>query len=205
MPTESLRVWLSMDLESVATRTRRRGRLLRMPRTQKICLRSNGSLALMALMGSALMALMGASTLILAAFEYISGVGTQLFFVQEATTYNGGCTVCAQQAITGALSTGAVSSTDNVASYLAIADVLILSLMMLKSKVTGKVPGTLGLFFVAYSVAGTAIFPQLSGNVYYDLSQLPFLFFGLWALVSGLKVFGAGGSQGLVPSSMQRS
>jgi len=137
-------------------------------------------------------ALIGASTLILGGLDYLSNVGTHFYLVQEAVTFNGGCTVCAQQAVTGALATGTASSADNIAGLLALAGVLILSLMMFKSKITGKVPGVVGLIFVLYSLLSAAIFAPSSSTTLIELSYLPTVFFGAWILVSGIKIFGAG-------------
>jgi len=140
-------------------------------------------------------ALIGASTSILGGLVYLSNVGTHFDLVQDAVTYNGGCTVCAQQAVTGAIASNSASSSDSIAGYLVLAGVLILSLMMFKSRVTGKVPGSLGLVFAAYSVLSAAVFAPGSSTLYYDLSQLPVVFFGVWALASGVKVYGAGSSK----------
>ena len=137
-------------------------------------------------------ALIGASTLILGGLVYLSNVGTHFFLVQEATTFNGGCTVCAQQAVTGALATGTASSADTIAGYLALAGVVILSLMMFKSKITGKVPAIVGLIFALYSVLSAAVFAPSNSTTLSDLSYLPVVFFGAWILVTGIKTYGVG-------------
>jgi len=145
-------------------------------------------------------ALIGASTLILGGLVFLSNVGTHFYLVQEATTFNGGCTVCAQQAMTGALATGTASSADNIAGYLALAGVLILSLMMFKSKITGKVPGVVGLIFAVYSVVSVAIFAPSNSTTLYDLAQLVAVFFGAWILITGIKIYGAGKSPKVPPT-----
>jgi hypothetical protein len=137
-------------------------------------------------------ALIGTFTLIIGGLDYLFNVGQHFSLVQAAVTYNGGCTVCAQQALTEAMATSSVSSSDTMAGYLVLAGVIVLSLMMFWSRRTGKVPFYLGLLFAVYSVVNAAVFSPQSGNLYYDLGQLPLVLFALWIAVVGLKIYKAG-------------
>jgi hypothetical protein len=133
--------------------------------------------------------LIGAATAILGGFVYLSNVGQHFYLVQAAAIYDGGCTVCAQQAITGATATFSAASSDSVTGYLILVGVLISSLVMLRSRVIGKVPGSLGLLFVGYSIVNATVLNQGSGMIYSDLAQLPFALFGLWIFAVGVGVF----------------
>jgi hypothetical protein len=123
-------------------------------------------------------ALIGSSISFAGVGIILANIPLHFQFINEAFTYDGGCTVCASQSITAATATFSAYTADSLGGLVLILGVLILSIVIIK----GMLPKWLGIFGTAGSIAVITI--DIANNNFY-LGILGSLIFPAWLFAFG--------------------
>jgi hypothetical protein len=102
--------------------------------------------------------------------------------IQEAVTWDGGCTSCGNTPISLAFGTSAGGVALQLGELLIVVGILVLSVLMLRNAAFGKVSGVLGIVAALYALVGVFLFSSLS-ELDSDIGAASaFLLFALWEL-----------------------
>lgn len=111
----------------------------------------------------------------------LAAIPSQFYLINEAVIYDGGCTVCAQQATTGAISTFQSATASTFATYVLAAAIVIVSLVIIKGNVFSKGLGYFGIAVVLVSVVAGFI------NISYA-SDVPAIVEAIWLFAVGYSL-----------------
>jgi len=129
--------------------------------------------------------LIGTAVGVVAIVIILSNVSNHFYYVSEANVYDGGCTVCATQSITGALATFASYTADQLASLIFVVAVIILSLVILRVGILNKSVGIVGLvaavLAIVITVAGASGYLDIIG-------LLPYVAVAVWLIMVGYSL-----------------
>jgi uncharacterized protein DUF4386 len=136
------------------------------------------------------LALIGSALGLLGIVIYLSNLADHLFFVQEALTYAGGCTVCARDALSGALQHSLQAFSDILAGICLGAGIMFLSIVMVAGRTFAKPIGYLGVV-VGLVIAGAYPIAALNAgsDVTFYVGLLSTALVALWYFVVGVKLY----------------
>lgn len=112
--------------------------------------------------------------------------------IQEAVTWNSGCTVCGNTPIEAAAGTFSGSTGGELGSLLIVVGILILSVLMLRGTTFSKVSGYLGVIAALEGIVGTFAFSNMSGNDAVFTGVIPYVLLTVWGVTLSPRLFKLG-------------
>jgi hypothetical protein len=137
--------------------------------------------------------LAGTAFVVAGACVILSNVSTAFYYVHEAQLWDGGCTPCGTAPIEAASSTGSVNFANELGFLVILAGVVMLSALMLRGSVFGKISGVLGIVAGLEGIISNFLVANLGTSYtpnppYVFVAVIPYVLLSLWAISLGPRL-----------------
>jgi hypothetical protein len=119
----------------------------------------------------------------------LASLPESFFLVQEAQTWDSGCTVCGEIPIYGAAGTGSSGDAGQLGFLLILVGLVIMGLVILRGSALSKASGYLAVLAGLVGIVSSIAAGYLSGGASEVAAVLPFVLLLIWAVSVAPRLF----------------